>query len=74
MRELREVMESRMAMNVKILQEMTTKNMKFIEDNVKLAREEAAEKQQQMVEIIKQVQERNDRIAQGACHPIFFDL
>ncbi|XP_028409815.1 guanylate-binding protein 6-like [Dendronephthya gigantea] len=63
MREQMEMMESTMTKNVSALQEMASKNMKFIEESVKMAREEAAEQRKQMVEIVKTVQEKNAQIA-----------
>ncbi|CAB4029587.1 Hypothetical predicted protein [Paramuricea clavata] len=63
MREQMELMESTMTKNVNTLQVMTNKNMKFIEESVKMVREEAAEERKQMVEIVKTVQERNAKMA-----------
>ena len=74
MREQMEVMQSTMTKNVATLQEMSTKNMKFIEDSLKMARKEADEKQKQMVEIVKNVQERNAKLAKGKCVPLSFGI
>ena len=65
MREQMEMMESSMRKNVGTLQEMASKNMKFIEESVKMAREEAAEQRKQMVEVVKTLQEKNAQIAKG---------
>lgn len=69
-----ELMESTMTRNVNTLQEMTNKNMKFIEESVKMMREETAEKRKQMVEIVKTVQERNAKMAKGGWDPWSFSF
>ena len=61
------MMESTMMKNVNTLQEMSSKNMKFIESSVKMAQAEVSEQRKNMVEMVKTVQERNAKMAQGRC-------
>jgi hypothetical protein len=67
MREQVDVMQSTMAKNVATLQEMSNKNMKFVEESLQMAKKQADEKQKEMVEIVKGVQERNAKLAKGKC-------
>ena len=60
------MMESTMMKNVNTLQEMSSKNMKFIESSVKMAQAEVSEQRKHMVEMVKTVQERNAKMAQGS--------
>ena len=65
MREQMELMERRMTENMGMLQEMTSKNMEFFQASMKMAREEAAMQQRNMMELVKTVQEKNAQIAKG---------
>ena len=62
-----ELMQNTMTTNVNTLQQMSSKNVKFIEDSLKMMKEETAQQQKQMVEIVKSVQERNAKLAKGKC-------
>ena len=74
MREQVDVMQSTMAKNVATLQEMSNKNMKFVEESLQMAKKQADEKQKEMVEIVKGVQERNAKLAKGKCDSFIFAI
>lgn len=67
MQEQMQMMESTMIKNINTLQQMSSKNIKFIESSVKMAQAEATEQRKQMVQMVKNAQQRSSKMAQGRC-------
>ena len=68
MKEQTDKMQTQMAENMKIIQEVGEKNRQFFEESLKTVQQQRQQDRERQVEMIKALQERNAQIAKGRLH------